>query len=105
VAWQCSNNRTSGGISKTSCIGIGSDGWLYISGSFTAWWGQDISDIRLTLTASQWTYTTVSRDCNDRSCTVTAGPYNPPSGTYWNVAGIDNSSHNETSPPESYRQR
>jgi len=31
---------------------------------------------------------------------VTAGPYNPPSGFYMNVAGIDGSSHNETSPPE-----
>jgi serine/threonine protein kinase, bacterial len=105
IWWQCSNNNTSGGISKRSCIGVGSDGWLYIQASFTAPPGQFISDIRLTLETPRWTYTTVSKSCSGWTCSITAGPYNPPTGYYWNVSGIDNSSHNETSPAEFYQQR
>ena len=105
ISWQCSNNNTSGGISKRSCIGQGSDGWLYVQASFTAPPGQYISDLRLTLVTRQWAYTTVSKSCSGWTCSVTAGPYNPPTGYYWNISGIDNSSHNETSPPEYYQQR
>lgn len=102
ISWQCSDNTTSGGIDKRSCIGLGSDGMLYIQGAFTAPPGQDITDIKLTLNTGRWTYTTVTKSCGGNSCNVTAGPYDPPPGYYWNVAGINGSSHNETSPPESY---
>jgi hypothetical protein len=105
IAWQCSEHRTRDGIDKRSCIGIGSDGLLYIQGSFAAPPGQNISDIRLTLNTGRWTYTTATMSCAGSSCTLVAGPYNPPTGTYFNVAGIDNSSHNETSPAQSYQTR
>lgn len=107
VDWKCATNKVSGsGIVKTSCVGIGTDGSLYIKGVFSAPPGQNISDIKLTLQNvsrwGTWTYTTVGSGCSGDSCQLVAGPYNPPRGQYQTVAGIDQSAHNETSPAIGY---
>jgi hypothetical protein len=47
----------------------------------------------------------VSHSCLDSSCALSAGPFDPPDGTYWNVAGIDNSARVETGPPLPRRLR
>jgi serine/threonine-protein kinase len=103
VAWQCATNEVrSASISKTACIGIGSDGALYIRGTSTASNGQTISDIKVSLADNgQYSYTT-SESCGTSSCSITGGPYSPAAGTYQALSGIDGSTHNEFSPSIAY---
>ena len=99
VAWQCATNQAHPShISKTSCIGIGSNGALYIGGIFTAFNGQPISDIRVSLVYDGQYLETASKYCGTSSCSITGGPYEPPAGEYQAYAGVDDSSHNEDSP-------
>ena len=103
VAWQCATNEAKpSGISKSACIGIGSDGGLYIHGTFTASNGQAISNIKVSLAGSGQFLDTASTSCGGSSCSITGGPYKPSAGTYQAYAGIDGSAHNEASPSISY---
>lgn len=104
VNWQCATNQVNhSGISKTSCIGIGSDGGLYVQGMFTESSGQTISDIKISLAQGGQYLETNSESCGAASCSITGGPYSPPAGTYQAYAGIDGSSHNEVSPQIAYQ--
>jgi len=99
VTWQCATNEANpAGISKTACIGLGSDGALYIQGTFTASNSQIISDIKVSVAAGGQYIDTTSESCGTSSCSITGGPYEPTAGTYQAYAGIDNSAHNEVSP-------
>jgi len=104
VDWQCAtNNVNRSGISKTACIGIGSDGGLYIQGTFTESNGQTISDIKISLAEGGQYLETTSESCGAASCSITGGPYSPPAGTYQSYAGINGSAHNEASPQITYQ--
>lgn len=104
VNWQCATNQVNhSGISKTACIGVGSDGGLYVQGTFTDSNGQTISDIKISLAGGGQYLETTSESCGATSCSITGGPYSPPPGTYQSYAGIDGSSHNEASPQIAYQ--
>jgi serine/threonine-protein kinase len=104
VQWQCSTNEANpSGIRKTACIGIGSDGGLYIQGTFTASDGQTINDVKVSLAEYGQYVETTSESCDASSCSITGGPYDPSAGTYQAYAGSDGSAHNEVSPKIEYQ--
>lgn len=105
VAWQCATRKAHpADIRKTACIGIGSDGGLYIRGVFTALDGQIISDITVSLTDGKSIITTTYTSCDDSSCSITGGPYDPPAGTYVVYAGIDDLAYYVVGPVIFYPQ-
>jgi serine/threonine protein kinase len=99
VAWQCSTrNARSGGISKTACIGIGTDGKLYSRGVFIASNGRTITDVTISLAAGSQFIASAYASCDAYSCTVTSDPYTPPAGYYQVYAGIEDTGHEAVSP-------
>ena len=98
VAWQCATNRARSGITKKACIGLGSDGALYVRGIFTAQNGQIINDIEVAVAGNGQFFDTTSESCGASSCSITGGPYYPSAGYYEAFAGVDRWSHNESSP-------
>lgn len=98
VAWECATNRARSGISKRACIGLGSDGALYVKGIFTAQNGQIINDIEVAVAGNGQYFDTSSESCGTYTCSITGGPYYPAPGYYEAFAGIDGWTHNEPSP-------
>lgn len=99
VAWQCSTrNARSGGISKTACIGIGTDGKLYSRGVFIALNGRTITDVTISLAEGGPFVASAYASCDAYSCTVTSDPYTPPEGYYQVYAGVEDSTHEAVSP-------
>jgi serine/threonine protein kinase, bacterial len=103
VNWECASGTQRGGISKKACIGIGSDGALYVQGTFSVSNGQTISSIDVSIYGNRQLFDTTSESCDASSCSITGGPYEPAAGTYEAYAGIDNSGRNELSPSVSYQ--
>jgi hypothetical protein len=106
VNWECSTGSTQhGSISRKACIGIGSDGGLYVEGTFTASNGQAISGIDVSVYGGDRLFDTTSESCDASSCSITGGPYEPSAGTYAAYAGIENSGQgrNELSPSVNYQ--
>ncbi|HET9169478.1 MAG TPA: serine/threonine-protein kinase [Actinospica sp.] len=101
VTWQCATNSARGGYTKTACIGIGSDGLLYVRATFTSSF-QNINNLSISVFGGGGYTDTTSESCDSASCSMTSGPYNPPAGVYEAVAGIDDYAHNENSPTISY---
>ena len=100
VAWQCATSQGHfHSISKTACIGLGSDGALYVRGTFVASNGRAINDIRVSLVGFGQYLGTASESCDASSCSITAGPYDPSAGFYQAYAGIDGSSRDEVVSP------
>lgn len=98
VGWECATNRARSGIGKKACIGLGSDGALYVRGTFTAQNGQIINDIEVAVAGNGQYFDTTSESCGAFTCSITGGPYYPSAGYYEAFAGIDGWTHNETSP-------
>jgi serine/threonine protein kinase, bacterial len=98
VNWQCATSEVNNDLSKSSCIGLGSNDQLYLKGTFSTSNNQVITNIRLTLIDGNQLLDSTSENCGATTCTFSTGPYDPPAGIYLVFAGIDNSSHNEDSP-------
>jgi hypothetical protein len=106
VNWECATGSTQhGSISRKACIGIGSDGGLYVEGTFTASNGQTISGVDVSVYGDDRLFDTTSESCDASSCSITGGPYEPAAGTYAAYAGIENSGQgrNELSPSVDYQ--
>jgi serine/threonine protein kinase len=99
VGWQCSTRYARpGGVTRTACIGIGSDGELYSRGVFVASDGGFITDVTVTLADGGPFVASEYASCDASSCTVTSDPYTPPAGYYQVYAGTDDTSHEAVSP-------
>jgi serine/threonine-protein kinase len=101
ISWQCANGFSNQAqIRKTSCIGIGSDHQLYARGSFTAQSGDRINDIKVSLIDANGgtVLNATSSGCAGSPCSLVTGPFDPPPGSYFVTAGVDDSAHNENSP-------
>jgi serine/threonine-protein kinase len=98
VNWQCATSEVNNDLSKSSCIGLGSNNQLYLKGTFSTSNNQVITNIRLTLIDGNQFLDSTSENCGATTCTFSAGPYDPPAGVYLVFAGIDDSAHNEDSP-------
>jgi serine/threonine protein kinase, bacterial len=104
VNWECAAGEAQhGSISKKACIGIGSDGALYVEGTFTMSNGQTIADIDVSVYGDGRVFDTTSESCGASSCSITGGPYEPSAGSYEAYAVIDNSGRDELSPSVSYQ--
>ena len=102
VNWRCQTNQAQhGSITKQSCIGIGSDGALYIRGTFSVSYGQ-IGDIEVSVYNGRQLFDSSEDSCGRSWCSITGGPYYLSPGGYLAYAGIDNWSHNEASPSVYY---
>ncbi|HET9169476.1 MAG TPA: protein kinase [Actinospica sp.] len=99
VDWQCATDYVrSIGLSKTACIGIGSDRQLYVQATFRISYGQNISDLSLSV-FDGYGYSDISSEyCYSWTCSMTAGPFSAPAGSYAASAGVDDHAHNENSP-------
>lgn len=99
IAWQCSTRHArSGGISRTACIGIGSDGELHSRGVFVASNGRIITEATLWLTEGNEIIATAYVSCDASSCSVTGEPATPSAGYYQVYAAIDGTAHVAVSP-------
>ena len=106
VNWECASGSSQhGSISRKACVGIGSDGGLYVEGTFTTSNGQTISGIDVSVYGDGRLFDTTSESCDASSCSITGGPYEPSAGTYAAYAGIENSGQgrSELSPSVNYQ--